>query len=79
MGKRVALLVGLLAIAACSDPVAPEHTTSSGNHTTSSGNLRQVNPGGIDSRETNLRESRLELPQSAPDVVRRLDDVTRVR
>ena len=79
MGKRVALLVGLLAIAACTDPVALEHTTSSGNHTTSSGNLRQVHPGGIDVRQTSLRKSRFELPQPAPDVVRRLDDAKRVR
>jgi hypothetical protein len=35
----LALLVAWLAIAACSNPVALEHTTSSGNHTTSSGNL----------------------------------------
>jgi hypothetical protein len=32
------LLVGLLVTVACSNPVAVEHTTSSGNHTTSSGN-----------------------------------------
>ena len=58
------LLLGLVAVAACSDPVAVEHTTSSGNHTTSSGNSRQ---------------SRLQLPQSAADVGRRLDDAPRAR
>jgi hypothetical protein len=58
------LLLGLVAVAACSDPVAIEHTTSSGNHTTSSGNLRQ---------------SRFQLPQSAGDVSRRLDDAQGAR
>jgi hypothetical protein len=58
------LLVGLLAGAACSDPVAIEHTTSSGNHTTSSGNLRQ---------------SRLQLPQPLRDMGRRLDDAQGAR
>ena len=65
------LLVGLLAAAACSDPVAVEHTTSSGNHTTSSGN--HTTSSG------NLRQSRLQLPQSTGDVGRRLDDAPRVR
>jgi hypothetical protein len=59
-----ALLLASFAVAACSNPVAVEHTTSSGNHTTSSGNLRQ---------------SRLQLPQASTDVGRRLDDAPRVR
>ena len=61
---RMALLLGLFVLAACSDPVAVEHTTSSGNHTTSSGNSRQ---------------SRLQLPQSSADMGRRLDDAPRMR
>jgi hypothetical protein len=66
-GKRsllAAILLGSLAGAACSNPVAVEHTTSSGNHTTSSGNLRQ---------------SRLQLPQTSADLGRSLDDAPRVR
>ncbi len=58
------LLLGLVAVAACSDPVAIEHTTSSGNHTTSSGNLRQ---------------SRFQLPQTTLDMSRRLDDAQGAR
>ena len=42
---RAAAVLGLLAGAACSNPMAPEHTTSSGNHTTSSGNLDE---GGLE-------------------------------
>jgi len=74
MGKRIALMVGLLAIAACSDPVGPEHTTSSGNHTTSSGNLGQANPSPVD-----LRKGRFQLPQPTSDMVGRLDGATRVQ
>jgi predicted small secreted protein len=59
-----ALLLGSFALAACSNPVAVEHTISSGNHTISSGNLRQ---------------SRLQRPQTSADVGRRLDDASRVR
>lgn len=59
-----ALVLGLAAGAGCSNPVALEHTTSSGNHTTSSGNLRQ---------------GRFQLPQTSPDVVRRLDDAQGLR
>jgi hypothetical protein len=40
-----ATLLGLLAGAACTNPMALEHTTSSGNHTTSSGNLDE---GGLE-------------------------------
>jgi hypothetical protein len=58
------LLLGWLVAAACSDPVAVEHTTSSGNHTTSSGNLRQ---------------SRLHLPEASRDVGRGFHDATGVR
>jgi hypothetical protein len=64
VGLRVALLLGSIAAWGCSDPVAVEHTTSSGNHTTSSGNLRQ---------------GRFQLPQTSADVGRRLDDAPRVR
>jgi hypothetical protein len=65
-----ALLLGVFA-AACSDPVAVEHTISSGNHTISSGN-HTISSG-------NLRQSRLQLPQTSADVGRRLDDASRVR
>jgi hypothetical protein len=41
LGRLVAVLVLGLLVVACTDPVAVEHTTSSGNHTTSSGNLGQ--------------------------------------
>jgi hypothetical protein len=59
------LALGLLAaVAACSDPMAIEHTTSSGNHTTSSGNLRQ---------------GRFQLPESARDVSRSLDHAAGAR
>jgi hypothetical protein len=40
-----AAVVGLLAGGACANPMALEHTTSSGNHSTSSGNLDQ---GGLE-------------------------------
>jgi len=66
-----ALLLGSFAVAACSNPVAVDHTTSSGNHTTSSGN--HTTSSG------NLRQSRLQLPQTSADVGRRLDDAPRVR
>jgi hypothetical protein len=77
MGKRgkkslcAGLLLGALAVAACTDPVAVEHTISSGNHTTSSGN--HTTSSG------NLRQSRLQLPQTSADVGRGLDDAPGVR
>jgi predicted small secreted protein len=66
-----ALLLGSFALAACSNPVAVEHTISSGNHTISSGN-HTISSG-------NLRQSRLQRPQTSADVGRRLDDASRVR
>lgn len=70
-GRLGAVLMLALLSAACSDPVAVEHTTSSGNHTISSGN--HTTSSG------NLRQSRLQLPQAKGDVGRRLDDAPRVR
>ena len=66
-----ALLLGSFVTAACTDPVAVDHTISSGNHTISSGN-HTISSG-------NLRQSRLQLPQTSADVGRRLDDASRVR
>lgn len=56
---RAAAVLGLIAGAACSNPMALEHTTSSGNHTTGSGNLDQ---------------GRVEVSQTLPNVNGSLQD-----